>query len=100
MSGDGYGVRSCAYDGCGAVLAYPDEGEACPDHACDTCGALGVWYADNNAAGIVALYCDGCDEKRAERYGCARLIDERCGCDGGGACPCGCGGAGVLTPAP
>jgi hypothetical protein len=101
MSGDGYGVRSCAYDGCRAVLAYPDEGEVCPDHACDACGGVGEWYADNNGASIMALFCDACDEQRAERYGCARIIAEGCGCDnGGGVCPCGCDGAGVLTPAP
>ena len=29
----GYGVRSCAVTGCGAVLAYPAEGAECGEHA-------------------------------------------------------------------
>lgn len=32
-SGEGYGLRGCAVSGCGAVLAYPDEGERCEDHS-------------------------------------------------------------------
>lgn len=31
-NGDGYGLRGCSVEGCEAVLAYPDEGETCPDH--------------------------------------------------------------------
>ena len=39
MAGQGYGPRGCAAEGCGAVLAYPDEGAACADHTCTLCGA-------------------------------------------------------------
>lgn len=31
-NGDGYGLRGCSTEGCDAVLAYPDEGDTCPDH--------------------------------------------------------------------
>jgi len=39
MTGQGYGPRGCAAEGCGAVLAYPDEGTACEAHTCQGCGA-------------------------------------------------------------
>lgn len=31
-NGDGYGLRGCSTEGCDAVLAYPDEGDTCPEH--------------------------------------------------------------------
>jgi hypothetical protein len=39
-NGDGYGLRACAAEGCGALLAYPDEGTACADHTCAGCGTV------------------------------------------------------------
>lgn len=30
--GDGYNLRGCSTEGCSAILAYPDEGETCPEH--------------------------------------------------------------------
>ena len=39
-TGNGYGARGCADDGCGAILAYPDEGRACEAHTCAGCGAV------------------------------------------------------------
>ena len=39
-TGNGYGARGCAADGCGAILAYPDEGAACEAHTCQACGAI------------------------------------------------------------
>jgi hypothetical protein len=32
-SASGYGVRSCRYYGCDAILSYPDEGAECGEHA-------------------------------------------------------------------
>ena len=37
-NGDGYGMRQCAEQGCGAVLVYPDEGDVCEEHTCQACG--------------------------------------------------------------
>ena len=39
-TGNGYGARGCAAEGCEAILAYPDEGAACDDHTCGGCGAV------------------------------------------------------------
>lgn len=39
-TGNGYGARGCAAEGCGAILAYPDEGRACAEHTCAGCGAV------------------------------------------------------------
>lgn len=39
-TGNGYGARGCAAEGCGAILAYPDEGAACEAHTCAACGAI------------------------------------------------------------
>lgn len=65
-------------------------------YVCD-CGADGEWAADNNANKMVLWYCDDCEDKRAELYGCARIIAEGCGCfPGPEDCFCGCGGTGML----
>ena len=70
---------------------------------CDNCEkALGDsgfsgWYADNNGGSGMLMYCDDCEERRADRYGCALIIAEGCGCVPSGAdCACGCGGSGLL----
>ena len=39
-TGNGYGARGCAAEGCGAILAYPDEGRACEAHTCQACGVV------------------------------------------------------------
>lgn len=31
-TGEGYGMRECAAEGCDAILYYPDEGEVCDEH--------------------------------------------------------------------
>jgi len=91
-NGEGYGLRGCAADGCGAVLAYPDEGDRCEDHRCNYCGAIAEYLADNNESGILSAYCGKCEERRAEKYGCAMILAEGAQCEDG---VCGCGGEGV-----
>jgi hypothetical protein len=64
---------------------------------CDFCDGQAAYIADNNASGQASLYCESCEEYRADKYGCALLVDEGCGCEPGGAdCACGCGGTGRL----
>lgn len=61
------------------------------------CGADGEWYADNNGSEELLWYCGPCDDRRAEKFGCARIIKEGCGCfPGGEDCACGCVGTGRL----
>ena len=70
-SGNGYGARGCAADGCGAILAYPDEGDACAKHTCEVCGAVvgslevfplpyldgrGGYYLDDTATACLGCY--------------------------------------------
>lgn len=62
-----------------------------------TCGDCGEvvedWYlADNNASGLLRIYCVKCEEIRSERYGCAMILAEGAMCEDGA---CGCGGTGV-----
>jgi len=57
------------------------------------CGKEGEWCSDNNASGHAEWYCGSCDDRRAEKYGCARIIKEGCGCfPGPEDCACGCVG--------
>jgi len=67
---EGYGARGCAAEGCGAILAYPDEGAACEKHTCAARGvvvdALAVFslpYRDERGAVYLddtATACVGC----------------------------------------
>ena len=67
------------------------------DSLCDVCGKEGEWLSDNNLKRSVRWYCDNCEDKRAEFYGCARMVAEGCGCfPGPENCACGCGGTGRL----
>lgn len=59
---------------------------------CDFCDEPMAYWADNNASGEVARYCYDCEEKRAEKFGCAMLLSEGAMCEDGA---CGCGGTGV-----
>lgn len=54
--------------------------------ACDMCGATtDEWYsADNNASGEMLTYCGECDDQRADRHGCVRILAEGCSVEG---CP-------------
>jgi hypothetical protein len=63
------------------------------------CGNGGEWYADNNGGGLAQWYCEECEDDRAERYGCARIIAEGCTHDlrEDEYCPCGCNGSGVFA---
>lgn len=60
--------------------------------SCDFCDEPMAYWADNNAAALPSRYCEKCEEKRAEKFGCAMLIAEGATCDDG---ICGCGGTGV-----
>jgi hypothetical protein len=31
-TGEGYGLRECAAEGCATVLAYADDGDSCNEH--------------------------------------------------------------------
>lgn len=59
---------------------------------CDFCTEPMAYWADNNWSGVVSRYCEKCEEKRAEKFGCAMLIAEGASCDNGA---CGCGGSGT-----
>lgn len=59
---------------------------------CDFCEEKAEFVADNNASGEVQSYCAICEERRAEKYGCAMLLAEGATCEDG---ICGCGGKGV-----
>lgn len=62
------------------------------------CGESATWYADNNGARAGKWYCDTCEDRRAELWGCARIMAEGCGCfPDPNECYCGCGGSGVLV---
>ena len=74
MNGEGYGVRSCAIIDCGAILAYPDEGMTCDDHANSTKGeTMSATDSYNRTtprwASVVAythngcIYCTTCAER-------------------------------------
>lgn len=69
--GTEYAAHECAADGCGAILYYPDEGQACPDHTCGGCGAVvdalaafslpyrderGMVYLDDSITACLACY--------------------------------------------
>jgi hypothetical protein len=51
-----------------------------------------AYWADNNWSGVVSRYCEACEEKRSEKFGCAMIVAEGVMCDEGA---CGCGGTGV-----
>jgi len=57
------------------------------------CGKGGAWYADNNGTRSAQWYCEGCEDTRANRYGCALIIAEGVMCDDGA---CGCDGTGII----
>ncbi len=59
------------------------------------CGAEAVYYADNNESGKIKWYCEEHEEHREEKYGCAMIIEEGCGCYPNDPCACGCDGTGV-----
>ena len=59
---------------------------------CDSCHNQAEFIADNNEAGHAWAYCGVCEEKRAEKYGCALILSEGATCEDG---ICGCGGTGV-----
>lgn len=61
---------------------------------CDFCTEPMEYWADNNSAGLMSRYCAGCEERRAERFGCAMIIAEGAACEGG---ICGCNGTGILS---
>jgi len=61
------------------------------------CGKGGAWYADNNGARSAQWYCEGCEDRRADLWGCARMVSEGCGCVPSDPCACGCDGSGVLV---
>lgn len=64
---------------------------------CDYCHNQADFIADNNEAGIAYAYCGTCEDNRATKYGCARIMAEGCGCfPGPEECACGCGGTGQL----
>jgi hypothetical protein len=70
------------------------EGEFILDSRfCDSCEGQAAYIADNNESGNPALYCESCEEHRAEKYGCALLVEEGATCEDG---ICGCGGTGRL----
>ena len=58
-----------------------------------SCGEVAEYYADNNEAGIAYAYCYKCEERRADKYGCAMFIAEGIMCDEGA---CGCDGTGFI----
>ena len=60
---------------------------------CDFCDGQAAYISDNNESGKSALYCESCEEHRAEKYGCALLVEEGATCEDG---ICGCGGTGRL----
>jgi len=67
--------------------------------SCTQCEVLtDEWYlADNNASGTLKTYCSECDDARADRHGCVRMIAEGCGCEPyGEACGCGCCNVGKI----
>ena len=72
----------------------PQEGDE-RKHPCGSCGdVVDDWYlADNNASGELVAYCEACEEKRADKYGCAMILSQGASCSGGA---CGCDGKGVL----
>ena len=76
-------------------MTAADRASMCAD--CDKALGDSAWYADNNGGSGMLAYCDDCEERRADRYGCALIIAEGCGCVPSGAdCACGCGGSGLL----
>jgi hypothetical protein len=50
------------------------------------------FIADNNADKVLTWYCGACEDRRAEKYGCALILEEGAQCEDG---ICGCGGTGV-----
>ena len=73
-------------------------GDPQESYTCSQCeDGDGEWYADNNGSEELLWYCGTCDDRRAEKYGCARIIKEGCGCSPGPEeCACGCVGTGRL----
>jgi hypothetical protein len=75
-------------------LGEPQQTESRADESqvCDSCDNQAEFIADNNEAGIAYSYCGTCEEKRAEKFGCAMILSEGAQCEDG---ICGCGGTGV-----
>lgn len=68
------------------------------DNTCNWCDQDGEYLADNNMLRVMELYCPDCEERRSDRYGCAMILAQGCGCvPGGEDCACGCGGTGVYA---
>lgn len=67
-------------------------------YLCEICeNGEGAYIADNHAEKVARWHCEKCEELRADFYGCARIIEEGCGCfPGPEECACGCGGTGLL----
>jgi hypothetical protein len=93
---------------CNRVLNYPED-DAIVDVQgilCIECGEGKVmkcgcgkdweWFSDNNGTGVLESYCADCEEDRADKYGCAMIIADMCGCIPNDPCACGCDGSGVL----
>ena len=59
---------------------------------CDFCKEPMAYWADNNAAGLPFRYCVACEDRRADKFGCALMLAEGAQCEDG---ICGCGGSGV-----
>jgi hypothetical protein len=60
--------------------------------SCDFCVEPMAYWANNNESALPSRYCETCEEKRSEKFGCAMLIEEGATCEDG---ICGCGGTGV-----
>ena len=75
-------------------VGEPQQTESRADESmeCDFCHNQAAFIADNNAAEHAWAYCESCEEKRAEKYGCAMILSEGASCEDG---ICGCGGTGV-----
>jgi hypothetical protein len=76
-------------------VGEPQQTESRADESreCDSCHNQAEFIADNNEAEIAYAYCGVCEEKRAEKFGCAMILSEGAQCEDG---ICGCGGTGVL----
>lgn len=62
-------------------------------YICELCAdAEAEFFADNNLDRNGRWYCAACEEKRAEKWGCAMILAEGATCQDGA---CGCGGTGV-----
>jgi len=67
-------------------------------NTCTGCDKAGEYLADNNGTKDMKWYCPDCEERRSDRYGCAMVVADGCGCyPGGDECACGCDGTGVYA---